>query len=67
MPPECSESWTTPVRHYGQWCTPQPNRLHVLTLVTLTLLVISLMSTGARRRDRSFLCTHRKLISTMGI
>lgn len=37
------------------------------TLVTLTLRVISLMSTGASRLDRSFLCTQRKLISTIGI
>ncbi len=31
----------------------------------LTRRVTSLMSTGARRFDRSFLCTHRKLISHM--
>lgn len=30
-----------------------------------TRRVISLMSTGARRLERSFLCTHRKLISTI--
>ena len=31
----------------------------------LTLLVISLINTGATRFERSFLCTHRKLISTI--
>jgi hypothetical protein len=33
--------------------------------LTLTRRVISLMSTGASRLLRSFLCTHKKLISTI--
>jgi len=39
---------------YTAWKTPS----------TFTRRVTSLMSTGARRFARSFLCTHRKLIST---
>jgi len=34
--------------------------------VRFVLRVISLISTGANRLDRNFLCTHRKLISTIG-
>lgn len=37
---------------------------HILDM--LAILNHTLMSTGANRFERSFLCTHRKLISTMG-